>query len=292
MARILTVGIATLDIINETAAFPHEDDEVRALAQQKRRGGNAANTSTVLAQLGCDSHWAGVLVDEPDAQVVVDELDCYGVGYAHCRRLNHGKMPTSYVTLNRANGSRTIVHYRDLPEFNFEDFLEVDLSAFDWLHFEGRNVSETLKMLSHVRAHYPDLPCSLEMEKTRDGIEALTEKVQYVFYSKVYAQARGFDCGQRFLNAVDAPDQVQTVTWGAQGAYAMAEGVLYRSEALSPKHIVDTLGAGDTFNAGMIYALTQHTGLPQALNFACRLAGEKCAVRGFDLREVCARLLT
>ena len=39
MAKILAVGIATLDIINLVDSYPSEDTEVRALSQRKLRGG-------------------------------------------------------------------------------------------------------------------------------------------------------------------------------------------------------------------------------------------------------------
>ncbi|VAX01070.1 hypothetical protein MNBD_GAMMA19-1040, partial [hydrothermal vent metagenome] len=52
MARVLVVGIATLDIINTVDDYPEEDTEVRASTQVMRRGGNACNTAVVLQQLG------------------------------------------------------------------------------------------------------------------------------------------------------------------------------------------------------------------------------------------------
>jgi ketohexokinase len=52
------VGIATLDIINVVDTYPAENSEVRALSQQKVRGGNATNSLVVLSQLGyqCQSN--------------------------------------------------------------------------------------------------------------------------------------------------------------------------------------------------------------------------------------------
>ena len=52
MANILAVGIATIDIINRVNGYPHEDDEIRAISQSIRRGGNATNTLVVLS-LAC-----------------------------------------------------------------------------------------------------------------------------------------------------------------------------------------------------------------------------------------------
>ena len=115
---ILAVGIATLDIINHVVVYPHEDDEVRALRQSVRRGGNATNSLVVLSQLGYDCHWAGTLSDETDSRLILEDLARYAVDCRHVRRYRTGKVPTSYVLLSEATGSRTIVHYRDLPEYS------------------------------------------------------------------------------------------------------------------------------------------------------------------------------
>ena len=156
--RVLGIGIATLDIVNLVAVYPPEDSEVRALGQRLSRGGNATNTLAVLAQLGHSTQWAGVWVDEPDGHRIRQDLDALGVGYANCRVLSEGKVPTSYIQLNIRNGSRSIVHYRDLPEFSAADFAGIELSGFDWLHFEGRNVTDTLQMLERARAARPAPP--------------------------------------------------------------------------------------------------------------------------------------
>src|SRR5699024_382974 len=101
-----------------------------------------------------------------------------------CRTVKE-KTPTSYVTVDRATGSRTIVHYRDrdLPEFSFVDFARIDLSTFDWLHFEGRNIAETERMLEFARERYPSLPRSVEIEKPRGGIESLFSKASILLFS-------------------------------------------------------------------------------------------------------------
>ncbi len=285
MARILGIGIATLDIINSVAGYPPEDAEVRAAAQRQCRGGNATNTLVVLSQLGHRCAWGGVIAEEPDAARIIDDLTGFGIDLGPVKRTPHGKVPTSYITLNQANGSRTIVHYRDLPEYGYEDFQNIDLTGYDWLHFEGRNIDDTARMLEHAQASQPHTPRSLEIEKARPDIERLFPAATLLLFSRHYAQARGSDDPARFLHDMHqrTPHADLMLAWGEAGAYGVSRaGQLAHSPAFPPPRIVDTLGAGDTFNAGIIDACLRRLTLSETLESACRLAGRKCGAAGLN----------
>ena len=74
------------------------------------------------------------------------------------------------------------------------------------------------------------------------------------------------------------------------GAVAQSrQGETIRSDAFPPQRLVDTLAAGDTFNAAMIDALLRGVPLAKALRFACQLAGNKCAQAGLHGLDVPAR---
>ena len=283
MARILGTGIATLDIINEVDGYPPEDAEIRAIRQHIRRGGNCTNTLAVLSRLGHRCAWGGVVAAEPDTQHILDDLNHYRIDLSAVKTLHEGKAPTSYVILNRRNGSRTIVHYRDLPEFGYEDFARIDLRDYRWLHFEGRNVAETRRMLERARQTAPAAPRSVEIEKARPEIERLFADADVLLFSRHYAAARGYTDPERFLRgiAAETPNAVRVLAWGEAGAYALdREGRLIHSPAYPPPQLVDTLGAGDTFNAGIIDALVRDLTMEEALHHACRLAGRKCGHEG------------
>jgi len=243
----------------------------------------------VLSQLGHRCGWAGVLSDEPDAQRIIDDLKQYQVDTNYCRVVKGGKTPTSYITHNQQNGSRTIIHHRDLPEFSFSNFEQIELSECDWLHFEGRNVGETDKMLLHTAENYPQLPCSLEIEKPRPKIGALIKYAGTLFFSKNYVLEQEDNNSERapmrFLQQLHQqyPEKRIICAWGEDGAYGIDHhGVIHHAPARPPPKIVDTLGAGDTFNAAVINSLISGLNLDSALNEGCRIAGEKCGHMGLN----------
>ena len=281
--QILLVGTATLDIVYALERYPAEDAEVRAQGLRVCRGGNAANSAVVLAQLGQRCSFAGVLAEAPETAVIAQDFARFGVDASHCTRAP-GRPPTSSILL--APASRSIVHYRDLPELTAAQFARIDLAPFGWLHFEGRNVPELRCMLGQARAQQPQAMISLEVEKPRDGIEQLFGLADVLIFSRAYAQHCGHADAQAFLAQMheSAAQADSVVAWGEAGAYGLGRnGEHCHSPACPPARLVDTLGAGDTFNAGLIAALANGAALAQALPAGCRLAGHKCGIEGFAL---------
>ena len=123
----------------------------------------------------------------------------------------------------------------------------------------------------------------------REGIDELFPLADILLFSRAFVSGRGFDSAAAFFDAISgqAPGGMLICTWGDQGAYARdAHRRDYHSPAFPPAKVVDTIGAGDTFNAGLIDALASGRTLEQALSHACRLAGRKVGQLGFDhLRE-------
>ncbi len=285
MAHVLGVGIATLDIINTLASYPLEDSEVRATGQQICRGGNATNTLAVLSQLGESCSWCGVLADDSGAQLIRQDLDKYHIDYASSAIQIGGNTPTSYIILNQQNGSRSIVHHRNLAELDAKTFIACDLTPYQWLHFEGRAVGETLQMMQHAQQKFPQVPRSLEVEKARDGIEQLFSKADLLLFSKHYAEKKGYQSASELLHDIQpqAVNSQLVCAWGKEGAYGLnPQGEVIHASAFIQKHVVDSLGAGDTFNAGMIHHLLAGNALQTALHNSCCLAGLKCSQQGFS----------
>jgi ketohexokinase len=285
MSQFLLVGNVTLDIVNTVDHYPHEDEELRALAQSRRRGGNAANMAEVLTRLGQRATLACTLAEDGPGRELAAGLRTGGIDTRYVQMESGGATPVSYITLNRHNGSRTIVHHRDLREYPAAAFDEIPITHYDWLHFEGRNIDALAHMLTHARKALTDQPVSLEIEKPRPGIETLFPLVDVIMFSRTYVEHRGHATPEDFLIAVreHIPDTLLTVTWGEAGAWGMnRDGELSHSEAHRPPAVVDTIGAGDTFNAGLIDALAGGMPLAQALRDATRLAGRKVGMAGFE----------
>ncbi|KAM9800581.1 ketohexokinase isoform 4-T4 [Syngnathus typhle] len=245
---ILCVGLVCLDIISVVDTFPQEDSDSRCVSQRWQRGGNASNSCTVLSLLGSPCAFMGSL--------------CAGPVASNIRDVTSG------------------------------DFSRLDLTTFKWIHWEGRNAEQQLKMMAAVVRHNAALPrrlriaVSVEIEKPREELYQLFPHADVVFVSKDVARHLGFTTPQSALQGLRGRLRAGAVlicAWAEKGADAVdADGTLLHSDAFPPKRVLDTLGAGDTFNAAVIHKLANGCSLQDALTFGCRVAGAKCGFHGYD----------
>ncbi|ORY41211.1 hypothetical protein BCR33DRAFT_718877 [Rhizoclosmatium globosum] len=138
----------------------------------------------------------------------------------------------------------------------------------------------------------PQFTISVEFEKpNRPGLDNLLPKVDVLFFSKWYAEGRGFpNAPTGFLDNIRReckPGAILFLTWAEQGCFFLVNEVTRPAQthhvpapAIFP---VDTIGAGDTFAAGILYSLgVLGMDVRSGCEFAVRLATAKCAQVGFD----------
>ncbi|XP_064188091.1 ketohexokinase isoform X5 [Anguilla rostrata] len=252
--KILCIGLVCLDIINVVDKYPEEDtDSSFITADFVRRG-----------------------------------VDISGVAWQ-----KEGETPCACCVVCPISGTRTVVLFdTNLPDVSAEDFSRVDLSQYKWIHWEGRNAEEQVKMIQRVEHYNSTLPedkritISVEIEKTREPLYQLFPYGDVVFVSKDVAKHFGFQTAADALRGLYGrvkKGAVLMCAWAEKGADAMGpDGAVVHSDAFPPEALVDTLGAGDTFNASVIFALSRGKSLQEALSFGCQVAGRKCGVHGYD----------
>ncbi|XP_072237435.1 ketohexokinase isoform X5 [Leuresthes tenuis] len=291
--KVLCVGLVCLDIINVVDKYPEEDSDSRCLSQRWQRGGNASNSCTVLSLLGAPCAFMGSLATGPMADFIMADFSRRAIDVTPVVWQVKGQTPCACCVVCPSSGSRTVFLYdTDLPDVTVENFSRVNLHQFKWIHWEGRNVDEQVKMIQQVQMYNSKLPqqqritVSVEIEKTRQPLYQLFPYGDVVFVSKDVSRYFGFQSAEEALKGLYnrvKKGAILICAWAEKGADALGpDGLLIHSDAFPPESLVDTLGAGDTFNASVIYTLSNGGSLQDALTFGCQVAGAKCGFHGYD----------
>ncbi|KAJ5727599.1 Ribokinase-like protein [Penicillium malachiteum] len=301
---LVAIGACYVDTILSTSHYPGEDEKLRASNIVHRRGGNCPNSLEVLQQLtfGSKTNLALNLISVLPArssvasQQIVSALEPR-VHLDHCIFREAYQEPAScYIIKSQSTGSRTIVNYNELPDMTTEEFIRVTDKLgpqATWFHFEGRTPEVLLGCIRYLRNSFRQARISVEIEKPgREGLQELAEAADVVFYSKTWAQSMGYTSAEDCLRKQSLKTRNSSLlccTWGQDGAAAFetrtTQFVHAEVDTAPDFQVIDPIGAGDTFNAGMLYALNckdQEWDLSTKVGFANRIAGMKVAQEGFS----------
>ncbi|AEO56213.1 hypothetical protein MYCTH_2116851 [Thermothelomyces thermophilus ATCC 42464] len=299
MKHLILVGACYLDTILTVPHFPAEDSKLRATSVQVRRGGNCPNSLEVLVQLLAAGPRPGLPLKLhlvsclPDARAaatakILSSLgaDKGAVDCSHCLyREGYEEPASSYVIRSAETGSRTIVNFNDLPEMTAREFEKIADTFVKqgeecWWHFEGRIPETTLQCIRYLRRVTPKSTISVEVEKpNREGLVELAAEADVVFYSRSWAEPRvqeprGLSQGRSGV----------IEEWGA-GALSLPSGEYIHHRAAQSEGrvpVIDTIGAGDTFIAAMLYGLHADAWSRETkLSFGVDLATKKVQREGF-----------
>jgi ketohexokinase len=344
MVIFVVCGGVYLDEIHEVPHFPEEDSCVRAAAIRKRRGGNAASTACVLAQLkqsGDVVRWMGPLPAEGDdaaVAFVLDDMSAHGVdtSFRELVATQPGDssplgVPSATVIVSQARGTRTIISSRrNLRELSPEHFAlrlaEIQShAAVPWVHIECRTFDSARDMARELRSRpqqRAEWKLSIEIEKPAFGVDEVLELLSLAnvaFFSSAWVEchyetlAKGTPAptpvpadtepkqpdwhehvalrtlrslAKRASSTIPRTGAVWICAWGSLGAFALNVSALAAGDALTSTaaqfqpaskvdKVVDSTGAGDTFNGACIAALGRGATVDEVLRVGCTVAGLK-----------------
>jgi len=246
-----------------------------------RPGGSAANTAAWVASLGTDVVFAGCVADDACGAMLTRDIESFGV---RARTRTVRRMETGAVLVSLRRGERVMRSSRGAnTSLSPDDIVRVTEDAPSLLHLTGYALlgpygAQILEAASTAaRASGAILsfdPSSVGVIEYFGGQRLLDlcarAGVEVLLPNRVEAAAL---TGER--RALEAAAQLSTVVAaavvknGARGSVYSSRGQTDRI-ATAAARPVDTTGAGDAFNAGVLVTLEQGGGL----EIACRSGNE------------------
>ncbi|KAH8370196.1 hypothetical protein KR093_002592 [Drosophila rubida] len=294
--KVLCVGNAVVDCISFVKKFPTLTKPAQAVHSFWRRGGTAANTATVLQNLGVRTEVLAVLSTNPMFKFILDDMRKRGIEMDNCPR-RESNPPFSMVFIDKESKTCTITNCTSkFPYVTLEDFKKLDLNKYGWIHFRGREPDVTTSMMELVAAHNAKhkekIFISMDVSMELTDLWPMLDLCDFAFISKQLASMHGWPTPREACHRLDDLMRLRhsenrpyaIFLWGMRGAGLLdQDGNYMRMHAYKIKRVVDGLGAGDAFVGAFIYAkYVRERSETVAATFANRMAAHKCTKCGFD----------
>ncbi len=135
-ARVVCIGIATLDAVVAVNRLPTSDERVEATDGRLAGGGIAATAAVTLARLGVPVVFLGRVGNDPAGRLIRDGLADEGVDVRGLR-LDAARSPVSAILVESGTGLRALAPFlgdRDPIELDGDDH-RVCADA-EWIHVD------------------------------------------------------------------------------------------------------------------------------------------------------------
>jgi len=275
--RILVVGSSNTDIMLQVPRNPRSGESLVIHDQSAGIGGKGSNRAIALSRLGADVQFCCKLGRDAGAKAIIEAYEAENLSTDYVLYDEHAGTGTAYVLIED-NGSNTILSYLGANDaFNEQDIamLTAILPGFHYLSIELECSLSLVEELMHqagrqgVRAIVDAGPArDIPLETFRNAyilspneseaaqlahIEIVTEEDARQACRKLYESG----CGNVLLKR------------GEKGAL-LYDGTDFTSYPAysSAGRVIDTTAAGDCFMAALTYALTLHSNLHRAVQYA------------------------
>ncbi len=270
MTRIVVVGSINMDLVTVATRFPAPGETLLGERFLTVHGGKGANQAVAAARLGAEVSLVGALGDDAFGTQMHEGLRDEGVDVSHVMRLDDCASGTASISV--ADGENQIVvvpaaNARVTPahvEAARELIAHAD-AVLVQMEIPLDAVEATLRL-----GHRLGVPVILNPAPAQKLPVDWLKLARYVTPNQLeLATLLGADPAEDFRQLMQRAPCPVVLTRGAEGAWYREQGEPAHQSSFKVD-VVDSTGAGDTFNAAL--AVFLHEGLPEAVRKACAAA--------------------
>ena len=284
MAKWITMGAAAVDTIVKVPHLPKADEIVYPLSIEQHPGGSTANIAVGLSRLGETVSFFGKAGDDANGKVICNSFREDGVITDYLKIEAGNSSGGAFIAVDE-DGERVI--YSLGGNTLYERWDEIDPTSFDGV--EGLYIGETFDEVGVEAAKLAHkhgatvffgpggIMCSYGLEY----LGPVIAQTDYLLVNLPEAEMlSGCDTKEAAIETLlEAGAKNLILTEGRHGSGCYSKAGSITVPAFSVK-AVDTTGAGDTFTAGLLHAMSEKFPIEQALRYAAACAAKAVQVVG------------
>ena len=261
MAKVLAVGMATVDTIVLVDKYPQANERVVALKTVRAVGGPATTAAVTMARLGIDVTLSCVIGDDEAGQFILDTLKREGVDTRNVNVKPEIQTAIGTIVVSKSEQTRAIMvqPHSELP------MKPANINDYDWIHVDQFGM-QALKNWGVSRGDSAKL--SIDIGYATPGLNS----ADYDLYAPSENITTDVSTAKQDKNIV-------VISKGGEGS-VYSDGVNSGVVPAISTEIVSTLGAGDVFHGALVAAQVWNKPIGEAVLIANTVAGLSC--RGLD----------
>lgn len=293
MPEIMIVGAAIVDVLVRpageevfaTGSCPAEDIHMSV-------GADALNEATVLAGLGADVQLETVLGRDQAGEIILSHIRDKGIALRESCIKDNVKTGIN-VVLVREDGSRNFLTNRNgsLRALKMKDIAmpfpeDVKILCFASIFvFPHIGVRELETIFRQAKSQDIIVCADMTKCKNKETVEEFSPAFRYVDYLFPNDEEAMLLTGEATVEAAaeslkNAGVKNVIVKCGSRGCYVKREEEAYWMPAVKEATCIDTTGAGDSFAAGFLYALSRGEMIESCVRYANRCGARAAGVIG------------
>ena len=270
MTRIVVVGSINMDLVTLAPRFVGPGETILGERFLTVPGGKGANQAVAAARLGADVALVGATGNDAFGKQLRDGLAAEGIDLDHVAQLDDSVSGTASITV--AGGENQIIvvpaaNARVTPAQveRAQSLIERADAVLVQMEIPLETVEATLRL-----GHRLGVPVILNPAPAQQLPTDWLQLARYVTPNQhELAILLGADPHEDFRALMQRSPCPVVLTCGGEGAWYREQGEPLHQPGFTVD-VVDTTGAGDTFNAAL--AVFLHEGLPEAVRKACAAA--------------------
>jgi len=290
-AEIIGFGALNVDKLYSVENIVSADEESFIKSETDTPGGSAANTIVGLARLGCDTSIIGKIAEDEDGDLIEYNLAINGVYTNNLIYSEEGSTGKCLGFVDK-NGERCLYISPgvndDIQIGEINPLYIMRCKIMHYTSFVGDSFNtqiELLEKLSQDTLLSFD-PGMLYVQKGFDELKPILDRTNILLINeselRLLCNNSNASIKELAINFLDLGIETVVVKQGSEGVYAISDDEECQVDAYSC-NVVDTTGAGDSFNSGFLYSFLRGYNLEKSCKIGNWVASK--AIEGFGMEK-------